>query len=160
MNLYSKEPTEIEEVVMINTASCSEIEEHLVKSSSTFRPPLDTYVNISEYSKKIKENATTIEIWKKKVLVGLLAAYFNNEEEKRGFITNVSVLPEYQGRGLGSVLLNKVLEYGREISYEEIVLEVRKENTKAIEIYKRFGFKESSSTKNSLYMIYHLNNEK
>lgn len=159
MNLDSQEPTEMEERVKINQALCSEIEGHLVKSSSTFNPPLDSYVNITEYSKKLKENATTIEIWEKKVLVGLLAVYLNNEEEKRGFITNVSVLPEYQGCGLGSVLLNKILEYGREANYEEIILEVRKENIKAIKIYKKFGFKEFDSTKNSVYMIYYLSDE-
>jgi len=91
----------------IKTASYEVIIDHLNKCADNFKPPLYTYVNIEEYSRKIYNNAITFESWANNNLVGLIAAYYNNYDTKVGFITNVSVIKEYQGYGIASKLLSE-----------------------------------------------------
>ncbi len=125
----------------INTASYEDIVLHLNGCASNFVPPLNTYVNIADYARKIREHAITFEAWDKDTLVGLIAAYFNNTATKVGYITNVSVLPVYEGRGIASSLLERTITYGIRHDFHKIELEVNPFNDRAIFLYKRFGFK-------------------
>lgn len=52
-------------------------------------------------------------------------------------ILNLAVSPSKRRRGIGSALLRKCLDEDAEY----FVLEVRKSNTPAIELYKKFGFR-------------------
>ena len=124
----------------IKTASPQSIIEHLKSCADCFNPPLYRYVEIEKYGEKIYDNAVTFESWDGQTLVGLAAVYFNNLETKAGYITNMSVLKEYQGLGIASRLLKEVVEYGKQKSFLSIDLEVNSRNTKARELYKRYGF--------------------
>jgi len=55
-------------------------------------------------------------------------------------IGNIAVHPEHQGAGLGSALLEHILEEGRRRSMAFATLEVRPSNTSAIALYERYGF--------------------
>lgn len=48
----------------------------------------------------------------------------------------------YRGKGLGSQLMEKALSYARSIGLEKIELRVYSTNLQAIELYKKFGFKQ------------------
>ena len=52
----------------------------------------------------------------------------------------VSVVKEYWGRGIGSRLIERLLEFARENRFEIIDLEVRSDNKAAIHLYEKFGF--------------------
>lgn len=59
-------------------------------------------------------------------------------EDGRRFIGAMYVLPDYQGQGIGSKLIDEALKwYGAD---KDIYLEVVSYNQKAIDFYKRFGF--------------------
>ncbi len=53
-------------------------------------------------------------------------------------ILNIAVLKEEEGRGIGSQLLNHLIE---KTSSDKIMLEVREGNEKAIKFYQKNGFK-------------------
>lgn len=57
-------------------------------------------------------------------------------------IVDFNVLEEYQNKGIGSSLMNRLLETLREEdeSIENITLEVKETNEKAIYLYKKYGF--------------------
>ena len=57
-------------------------------------------------------------------------------------ILNIAVKPEFQGRGIGSLLLNNAISLALKKGVEWVRLEVRPSNLKAISFYKKFGFKE------------------
>lgn len=57
-----------------------------------------------------------------------------------GHITQICVLPECQGRGLGAHLLAAALEAYRRKRYEAVSLTVTASNTGAVRLYERFGF--------------------
>lgn len=136
----------------INTASRDAIIEHLNKCSSLFIPPLDTYVVIEEYGRKIFEKAKTFEAWDGHILAGLAAAYFNDFTNKKGFLTNLSLLNEYQHQGIASQLIFAVIEYGRNNDFESINLEVKSINEKVYKFYAKHGFIEIGQ-KNDCYVM-------
>lgn len=115
------------------------IQQHLNKCSSTFIPSLDSYVNIEEYSKKIYDKAIIFGEFDQNNLIGLVAAY-DNPEEKFGWITNVSVDPDYSRKGIASELLNRCYKYFESKGYFHIFLEVFLDNEKAINLYIKQGF--------------------
>ena len=86
------------------------IQQHLITCSNTFIPSLDSYVDINDYSKKIFEQATLFSKFDGDKLVGLVAVY-DNPTEKFGWVTNVSVDPNYSRKGIASKLLNECNKY-------------------------------------------------
>ena len=57
-----------------------------------------------------------------------------------GEITNVMITPAYRGCGLGKMMLEDLLERGKELGAEEFTLEVRAGNDIAIRLYESLGF--------------------
>jgi len=139
------------------TAKFEIIKQHLISASPSFMPPLNTYVDINRYAKKIRNYAITFEAWSNDVLVGLAAVYFNDNITKIGFCTNLSVLEEYQGMGIGYQLMNNVINYGNNHGFSKINLETKIFNRKAIAFYTKIGFEKIGIEKNSLKFSYQLN---
>lgn len=55
-------------------------------------------------------------------------------------ILNLAVHPQWRRRGVGSRLLEYVVDFSRAKGVEEISLEVRRSNYRAISVYRRFHF--------------------
>jgi len=55
-------------------------------------------------------------------------------------LLNVAVSARQQGQGLGRFLLNQAVACARGLGMESVLLEVRPSNTRALEIYERYGF--------------------
>ncbi|MCH1640773.1 GNAT family N-acetyltransferase [Paenibacillus timonensis] len=55
----------------------------------------------------------------------------------------LALLPEYQGKGLGRLLLRRALGFGRENGYRRAILCVNAENERAKALYLQEGFKEA-----------------
>lgn len=53
----------------------------------------------------------------------------------------VSVEKSEWGRGVGSALLQKIIEYAKTHGIELVSLEVRSDNKRAIHVYEKFGFR-------------------
>ena len=58
-----------------------------------------------------------------------------------GAIQNLGVVPEFRDLGLGSILLRAALNGFREVGCRYVHLEVTVQNTAAIRLYERFGFR-------------------
>ena len=54
----------------------------------------------------------------------------------------MAVFEEVQGIGLGSLLMDEILDHAVKFGYEQIELEVRADNEKALSLYKKKGFEE------------------
>ena len=63
-------------------------------------------------------------------------------------IINFNVLEFFQNQHIGSSLLLNLITTSKEKLKKNITLEVRKDNEKAIYLYKKFGFREISIRKN------------
>ncbi|WP_027250153.1 ribosomal protein S18-alanine N-acetyltransferase [Planktothrix agardhii] len=62
-------------------------------------------------------------------------------------ITILAIDPEYQGKGLGQALLFQLLVSAWKRKLERATLEVKVSNQPAINLYKKFGFKEAGRRK-------------
>jgi ribosomal-protein-alanine N-acetyltransferase len=55
-------------------------------------------------------------------------------------ILSISVRKKMQSKGIGTLLLQSMLEQCKAMNYKKILLEVRVSNTLAINFYEKFGF--------------------
>lgn len=65
-----------------------------------------------------------------------------------GYITNIAVLKNYRRQGIGNELLNALCKFAKEKNLAFLTLEVRKSNTPAISLYKKYGFEQAGERKN------------
>jgi len=56
------------------------------------------------------------------------------------YIVSVGVLPEWQGQGIGKIVMVWLINYGREHGFERISSNARSSNQKSIHFHTRFGF--------------------
>lgn len=57
-----------------------------------------------------------------------------------GYIFNVAVDKEYRKRGIGSALINELVNFGKKNNLCFLTLEVRESNKNARSLYSKFGF--------------------
>lgn len=125
---------------LTNDASEAVIAEHLSQCDVDFVPPLSTRVEIGAYSRKIASKATRFEAWAGDRMVGLVAAYCNDQQTRCAYITSVSVLREWAGKGIAAHLLKRCIEHAKASNMCRISLEVASGNISAIELYRKRGF--------------------
>ena len=63
-------------------------------------------------------------------------------------ITTIGVHPAYQRRGIGNMMMTKMIEESKEHHCITMSLEVRVSNEKAISLYKKNGFETVALRKN------------
>lgn len=128
---------------------------YLTKVKNDFSIPLDTQVNLADYSSKITKNAFIIIA--KDILtnedIGLIAMYINDKHKKTAFITLISVNHQYQGLEIGKQLLELCIFYANTLRFQLISLEVNLMNTKAIKLYHNNSFKISHHTTEETYIM-------
>jgi len=70
----------------------------------------------------------------------LVAAYCNDQEKHIAYITSVSVLREWMGKGIAANLMKQCIEHAETSGMWQISLEVASDNTPAIKLYEKSGF--------------------
>ncbi len=61
---------------------------------------------------------------------------------------DMAVIGRYKKKGIGSFMMNFMLETARARDVEELFLEVRKSNSEAIKFYEKFNFRQIGVRKN------------
>lgn len=122
------------------TASEQDLLNHLSECRKSYTQHLSKEVDLISYSRKIAKNAITFEAWSGNKLAGLLAIYLNNSEHGFGYITNISVLLEFAGKGIASELMFQCFNYAMKKNFYEIQLRVNEPNIRAINFYKKHNF--------------------
>ena len=141
-------------IIELHQDKASEVEilEHLSACDFKFLLTLTSRIDIEEYVNKIYHNAFRFEAWDKGVLVGLVASYCNDKIHYKAHITNVTVLPAWQGNKIATQLLNRCIEYAKMAKMKSVGLEVVSENTTAINLYKKNGFLITESSDSIVHM--------
>ncbi len=135
----------------INKSTFIQVKLHLNECSKNFIPELSSYVNIDSYSAKLFQKATRVEAFIENELIGLIAIYVD-EQKKVSFISNVSVLKIFEGKGVAKKLFMKTLSLLKKMKLNKIQLEVDLMNVKAITFYQKLGFETLDKDENKLIM--------
>ena len=64
--------------------------------------------------------------------------------KRRLRIYSIAILPEFQSKGIGHILINYIIEFAKRYKYEKITLEAHAKNEKLIAWYQEKGFKKIS----------------
>lgn len=57
-------------------------------------------------------------------------------------VQTIAVVPEQEGKGIGSALLTELIVESRRRHAQDVLLEVRADNPRAQQLYRRFGFEQ------------------
>lgn len=120
----------------VNRASPPEVAAHLRRCDAAFVPRLSARVALDAYAAKLVARAVRVEAWDGARLAGLVAMYCGDD----AFITNVSVDPDWAGRGVGQRLLARAIDMARACGLARVRLEVAREHAAARRLYARCGF--------------------
>ncbi len=74
-----------------------------------------------------------------KTVVGYVGAGKSNEKDV-GFISNLFILPEYWGVGIGKALMGEAMEIFRDFKFHAAILCAYCDNTRARRFYERLGW--------------------
>lgn len=100
-----------------------------------------------DFEKEVKENH--MAIYYVAVMDGKIVGYAGMwHVVTEGHITNVGVLEEARGHGIGAMLMEKLIEAAEEREMIGITLEVRMGNAPAQGLYHKYGFKAEGIRKN------------
>ena len=127
-------------IIHIDTSDARDIENHLLECDSRFLPPLSSRVNLSDYATKMEKLADRFEAWDEDRLVGLVAAYIRSSDKIEGFISSVSLCDDFQGQGVGSLLMQRCLASASAYGLAKLSLEVAEQDTRACAFYVKLGF--------------------
>lgn len=101
----------------------------------------------SEFRYEFNENPfSTIYVYEKDgVICGFTDLWITYEQAQ---IANLGVRKQYQGLGYGDALLKKCMNHGIQAGCENLTLEVRISNDRAIRVYEKNGFITVNTRKN------------
>ena len=125
---------------------------------------LNDVLNVSSLSLKESWSRESLEKELSNPLAKYMVAEVNNKVVgfaglwaicNEGHITNISVHPNYRGQGIGSKLVESLIENSSSWYINSLTLEVRASNKIAQNLYKKYGFKEEDMRKH----YYQDNNE-
>ena len=144
---------------LLDNATVSQIAEHLQSCDDDFVPTLSSRVGIDAYATKIVTNAARFEAWAGGKLIGLIAAYCNDQDRRMAYVTSVSILKAWHGNGVAQRLVEQCVERTKALGFSEISLEVAADNTTAINLYKKCGFVVNNAIGPVIHMNQYLKSE-
>ncbi|KKC30367.1 ribosomal protein S18-alanine N-acetyltransferase [Caldanaerobacter subterraneus] len=122
--------------VIIRPMTEDDIDEVMEIEKLSFTTPWSREAFVGEVTKNSCARYIVAEVDKK--VVGYAGFWVVLDE---GHITNIAVHPEYRGRGIGSRLMEGLIDLAKKNGITSMTLEVRESNLVAQNLYKKFGFK-------------------
>ena len=119
--------------------NASDVEKLLISCEKKYSKIVN-FTDRETYSKKLAQLADGIVAIESNKWVGACIGYFNNKETKQAYISFLCNLDE-NNKGLGFLMHQKFCEKAIENGMESILLEVLKENARALRFYERLGYK-------------------
>lgn len=118
----------------------------------------DDYESILQ---KMINNAQIIVIKCDEKVAGYASIYVNDIKLKRAYISMFGIKKDYQGKKLGTLLMDKCCEIAVKEGMKAIFCEVLKINQPGYGFYQSYGFRKTKKeTEKSFFMTYNLINAK
>ncbi|NMH33045.1 GNAT family N-acetyltransferase [Streptococcus sanguinis] len=131
-------PLEEREGIEVLLGSLDLAEEIAAFQSQVFETPLDVALKYAQES--ISSGSSLLYILKKDGRV--VASVSVDTDFGTNYFFGLAVYQDFQGQGLGSYLLLASMQDLNELNGQEFQIVVEKQNTRALKLYKKLGFKE------------------
>lgn len=105
--------------------------------------PKDRHADIADVEQHYMHNGCFWCLFDNEALIGTVAVRIIDMENKVFELKRMFVLPEYQGKGYGKLLLNHAIDYAKEQKYSKICLDTRRQFSAAQHLYRSNGFRET-----------------
>ena len=124
----------------------------LIRNQNSKEEGLHIPIPVEEYVDKICNYSTIIPYIVNGEIVAFISYYNNDEHKLDAYMTMILVSKNTQGMGIGKLLLDASIADLKKSGFNTYSLEVLKENNRAIELYKKYGFKVSEEKVESFLM--------
>lgn len=104
--------------------------------------PNDRHIDIAYVERYYMSDGCFWCLFDHETLVGTVGLRTLDTESGAAELKRMFVLPDYQGRGCGRLLLNHAVGYAKERGFSRICLDTRKEFSAGQHLYRSSGFTE------------------
>ena len=133
--------------------NANDIRKILIYFDKVFNPRISERIkDLEKYSLKLYKNAIVMIAKKSDEAIGFFALYANDYKSKIAYLTQIAILPEYQGCGIGKLLLDECIKNAVNRGMDKIRLEVLDTNIQAISFYQRNAFILEGNSKNHSFI--------
>lgn len=132
--MANPESAKIIEKMIIEPMQNHDLTQALIIEGSSYSHP---WTKLSFEHELGREVSTCLAAKYNGILVGYLVFWLIRDEIH---IINLTLSPEYREIGLAKLLLDYMIEWGRDQNAKKILLEVRASNKRAKHLYQRAGF--------------------
>ena len=112
----------------------------LLNNHNSIEKGIQIPLSICEYVDKIIYFSTIIPYYQRGEIIAFISYYNNDVLNENSFLTMILVSKDYQGRGIGKLLLELSIKDLKKSGFKTYSLEVLKSNKKAIVLYLSYGF--------------------
>lgn len=104
---------------------------------------MDRHADCADVEHHYMQNGSFWCLFDNEVLIGTVAVRIIDIDNKAVELKRMFILPEYQGKGYGRLLLEYAIDYARKQRYNKICLDTRKQFSAAQHLYRSSGFRET-----------------
>jgi ribosomal protein S18 acetylase RimI-like enzyme len=117
-----------------------DIKKLIVKHNDT-RDGILIRIELDQYVLKLVKLATILPYYSNSTLKGFIAYYANDPSKVDGYLTIILIDKDQRGQGIGKLLMEYSIIDLKNKGFKNYKLEVLKNNSRALNMYKNYGFK-------------------
>ncbi|WP_413532979.1 GNAT family N-acetyltransferase [Empedobacter brevis] len=108
---------------------------------------IDYMIDMMYNNDKVNEGIAAGDVWEVLKIDNVPSGYlhYKLDENNTVFLSKIYLKESNQTKGIGQLMMNRVLDYAREKGAKAVHLTVNKHNAKAIRFYEKNGFKRMES---------------
>lgn len=143
------------EIIEPNSSDENRIYSFLKKVDNQYHTPLSERVDLLSYAEKLALHAFNFFLTETYTDIAHAAIYYN-ELESSVFLSNIAILEDYAGYGLGSSLLSEIELFSISKNAMTFSLEADANSAKLNKFYVKRGFKVIRSNRHTSFFTKHL----
>ena len=121
--------------------------DNLSYGKDTFKMSAEKEARFVERFRQTKKNIMLVALDGEKIIANASLEANRVERYAHRSELSITVLKEYWGRGVGSRLMEMMIDFAKAAGTEIIYLEARADNDRAIALYKKYGFEKNCDIK-------------
>lgn len=137
---YREATTDDASGLLLHLSSVGGETDNLSYDENTFSISEERERRFIERFQKSKNDIMLVALYCDKVVGNAIVERNKTKRYSHRAEISITVMKEFWGLGIGSHLMQMMIDFSKETGIEILYLEVRSDNKRAISLYKKFGF--------------------